>query len=70
MTRLETLKAQRVATLEKMETLNNASAQMTPEQTTEFDALQAQFDKTDREIKLEGMKNVLAADVEDRYNTI
>ena len=65
MNKLEELKALLAGTLASMEKMNNENAEMTPEVSAEFTALQAKYDNTQRAIKLEGMKNVLAAQVED-----
>lgn len=65
MTKLEKLQALLAATLVKMETLNNENATMDDTQTQAFADLQAKYDSTQRAIKLEGMNNVLSAQVDD-----
>ena len=62
---LEQLRNTRAEALEAMKTFNDANATMTPEQVVEFTALQAKFDKANRDVKLEEAQDKLRQDVED-----
>ncbi|MFK5937719.1 MAG: phage major capsid protein [Sulfurimonas sp.] len=62
---LEKLIVQRVAALAAMTQYNEAHAEMDDAQVTEFKALEAKFNKANRDVKLEQAKNVLAKEVID-----
>lgn len=72
---LEKLIAIRVAALAAMTDFNDAHAEMNDSEIAEFESLEAKFDKSNRDVKLEQVKNVLAKEVDaviisDSTNTL
>ncbi len=61
---LEKLKQARAEALKTMKEFNDAHAEMDDAQLSEFTALQAKFDKSNRDVKLEETTNVLAGEVD------
>lgn len=61
---LEKLIALRTAALAAMTEFNDAHAEMDDSQLAEFKALEAKFDKSNRDVKMEQAKNVLAQEVD------